>query len=189
MTNAIFIVDVQNDFIEGGSLAVTGGENVALGLSAHLAATNYDYIITSQDWHKDPGDHWSETPDYVDTWPVHCAAGTFGAELHTALKNILTTRTNRISILKGEYEAAYSGFEGRIADTPGYSVTDYLRSKGITNLTIVGLATDHCVFSTARDALANGFNVIVLTNYCAGVDSARSEQALADLDTAGAVII
>lgn len=195
MTNAIFIVDVQNDFIEGGSLAVNGGENVARNLATHLDQTNYDYIITSQDWHKDPGDHWAETPDYVDTWPVHCAAGTEGAEIHPALFKQLGVEQDIageevvVNIVKGEFEAAYSGFEGRVlGEDKQKKVADHLNELEIDHLYVVGLATDHCVRATALDALKAGFKVTVLIDYVAGVDVDRSARAIKELETAGATI-
>lgn len=195
MTNAIFIVDVQNDFIEGGSLAVNGGENVARNLATHLDQTNYDYIITSQDWHKDPGEHWAETPDYVDTWPVHCAAGTEGAEIHPVLFKQLGVEQDIageevvVNIVKGEFEAAYSGFEGRVlGEDKQKKVADHLNELEIDHLYVVGLATDHCVRATALDALKAGFKVTVLTDYVAGVDADRSARAIKELETAGATI-
>lgn len=195
MTNAIFIVDVQNDFIEGGSLAVNGGENVARNLATHLDQTNYDYIITSQDWHKDPGEHWAETPDYVDTWPVHCAAGTEGAEIHPVLFKQLGVEQDIagkevvVNIVKGEFEAAYSGFEGRVlGEDKQKKVADHLNELEIDHLYVVGLATDHCVRATALDALKAGFKVTVLTDYVAGVDVDRSARAIKELETAGATI-
>lgn len=186
MTNAIFIVDVQNDFIEGGSLGVNGGEQVALDLTQYLPTANYDKVITSQDWHKDPGDHWHETPNFVDTWPVHCAADTFGAEIREELNTVLPD--NRITIVKGEYEAAYSGFEGRIPGNLGVTVADALKEAGITHLDVVGIATDHCVKATVLHALEAGFTVTVLTKFIAGVDAVRSVEALKEMETAGATL-
>lgn len=196
MVNALFIVDVQNDFVEGGSLGVDGGLEVARRLVEHLDTTTYDYIITSQDWHKDPGDHWSETPDYVDTWPVHCEAGTEGAELVPALfqkLGIMQDTTGNeliISVLKGEWEAAYSGFEGRVSRGDRYQpVAEYVAQRDITDLDVAGIATDHCVRATVLDALKAGFNVNVLTNFIAGVDPVRSTAALEEMKVAGATLV
>lgn len=188
MKTAIFIVDVQNDFIEGGSLGVAGGEQVALNLVEHLNTVTYDTIITSQDWHKDPGNHWAENPDYIDTWPVHCAADTFGAEIRKELNDTINTLpTDRTVIVKGEYEAAYSGFEGRIPNRET-TVAEALHADGIENLFIVGIATDHCVKATVLHALEAGFKVTVLTDFVAGVDAERSKEALTEMENAGAIL-
>jgi nicotinamidase/pyrazinamidase len=196
MTKALLIVDVQNDFIEGGSLGVKGGENVALTLAEYLLqADDYSAIITTQDWHRDPGAHWSENPDYVDSWPVHCEAETSGSAIRPELAVSILEKVNDnpnlhfVRIIKGEYEAAYSGFEGRdFLGSVQDSVADLIRSIDVTDLDIVGLATDHCVRATALDALAEGFNVTILTDYVAGVDAERSQAALTELSTAGATL-
>jgi nicotinamidase/pyrazinamidase len=200
MTKALILVDVQNDFIEGGSLAVTGGEQVALTLADYVRehGDDYDYIVTTQDWHIMPGDHWSNNPDYVDSWPVHCEANTTGSdirvELVEALKDYVLTRYeedgqfNLIQIVKGEYEAAYSGFEGRnYADDS--SLEDTLKQIAVTDVDIVGLATDHCVRMTALDALTAQFNVRILTNYIAGVNAERSAATIVELKEKGAQIV
>ena len=139
MTRALIIVDVQNDFCEGGSLAVSGGAAVAAGISLVLsrAADRWDHVVATKDWHIDPGAHWSEHPDYLDTWPVHCKVGTDGAEFHPELA------TERIEAVfhKGEYQAAYSGFEGRTPD--GATLAAWLRERGVTEVELVGIATDH----------------------------------------------
>lgn len=188
---AFLIVDVQNDFIEGGSLGVTGGERVAIDVANHLNNTNrYNYVITTQDWHIDPGNHWAETPDYVDTWPVHCAAGTTGADIHEELNMALEATTiPRVKIFKGEYVAAYSGFEGRVEGVDNVTVAEHLKALGITKLTVVGIATDHCVKETVLHALAAGFKVNVVTSMVAGVDPDRSVEALNAMRNAGAVTI
>ena len=196
MTSALFIVDVQNDFIEGGALAVTGGEKVALSLAEALDRNEHnemfcfpDIIITSQDWHINPGNHWSETPDFVDTWPVHCAAETEGAALHPALAAAIQRRVEagakHIEIVKGEYEAAYSGFEGRAKNGQTETVAELLRNLGVDALEVVGIATDHCVKATVLDAAKAGFNTFVLTDFIAGVDEERSREAMIEMDKAG----
>jgi len=112
MASAVIVVDVQNDFCEGGSLAVAGGTDVAVAISARLNEGGYDHAVATRDHHVDPGAHFAEAPDYVRTWPAHCVVGTAGAELHPALD------TSQIEAIfdKGEYAAAYSGFEGTSAD-------------------------------------------------------------------------
>lgn len=185
MTKALIIVDVQNDFVEGGSLAVTGGRAVAAKLVDHLKTTDYDVVVTTQDWHVDPGDHWAETPNYTTTWPVHCEANTTGSELVEGLEEALPL--DRVQIHKGQYEAAYSGFEGEtvIGQEPLEAV---LKTNGVTEVVVTGIATDHCVKATAHDALKAGFDVTILTDYVAGVDADASAQALKELADAGATV-
>lgn len=195
MSEALIIVDVQNDFIEGGALAVDGGTDVAYEAAALIRNGSYDYIVTTQDWHINPGSHWSDNPDYLDTWPVHCAAGTHGAELHADVAAALTEAEKAgqktLRIVKGEYEAAYSGFEGRErSDTNStQTVADLLRSKGIDHVTVIGLATDHCVKATAMDALQNGFKTSLLCDAIAGVGAESSQQAIRELHNAGVNVI
>jgi len=195
MTKALLIVDVQNDFIEGGSLGVTGGESVALNTAELLINTHYDAVITTQDWHIEPGNHWAETPDYVDTWPVHCAANTNGSAVRAELAAAVLAKVQEQSdlrylrIVKGEYEAAYSGFEGRDFMGGTKKVEELIRDLDVTEIDVVGLATDHCVRATVLDALTAGFAVNVLTDYVAGVDPERSAAALVEMEKAGATLI
>ena len=150
MTRALLIVDVQNDFCEGGRLAVRGGAQVAAAITAHLAGpTRYDHVVATRDFHVDPGDHFSAEPDYIDSWPEHCVVGTEGSELHPDLD------VGRIEAIfdKGEYAAAYSGFEG---SSHGVPLADWLRDRDVDELAVVGLATDHCVRATAMDAVLTG---------------------------------
>jgi nicotinamidase/pyrazinamidase len=197
MTKALLIVDVQNDFIEGGTLAVTGGAAVARKLATYIRRNHKDYnfVIASQDWHIEPGDHWADTPDYVDTWPIHCEAGTKGAELYPLLaealgEKILNENLDLVRIVKGQYKAAYSAFEGYEKDENQYATLDkFLKENGVTELDVVGLATDHCVRATALDALNLGLKVNVLTDYIAGVNPERSEKALEELKAEGATIV
>lgn len=174
MTRALIVVDVQNDFCEGGSLAVTGGAAVAAAVTEHVAAGGYDHVVATRDHHIDPGDHFSETPDFVDSWPPHCVVGTEGLELHPALDR------GPIEAVfdKGHWTAAYSGFEGT-AD--GTGLTDWLRAHGVDAVDVVGIATDHCVRATALDAVAAGFRTRVLLHLTAGVSEATTDAALDQL--------
>jgi Amidases related to nicotinamidase len=148
MARALLVVDVQNDFCEGGSLAVIGGAAVARAISDRLDIGDYDHAVATRDHHIDPGGHFSKAPDYIDTWPAHCVAGTPGAELHPDLD-----RTNLELVFdKGEYAAAYSGFEG-ITDQDGRPLLDWLRAHHIDSVEIVGIATDHAPF---RSRLRSG---------------------------------
>jgi nicotinamidase/pyrazinamidase len=161
---ALIVVDVQNDFCEGGSLAVAGGAGVAAAVSRHIAGHRGDYahVVATRDHHIDPGDHFSDRPDYVDSWPPHCVAGTPGAEFHPDLE------TGAVDAVfdKGAYEAAYSGFEG--ADADGRGLADWLRERGVTEVDVVGIATDHCVRATALDAAEAGLRTRVLLGLTAG---------------------
>ncbi|RZU52284.1 nicotinamidase/pyrazinamidase [Krasilnikovia cinnamomea] len=178
MSRALIIVDVQNDFCEGGSLAVGGGAAVAGGISRALATGGWDHVVATKDYHVDPGAHFGDPPDFVDSWPAHCVAGTSGADFHPGLE------TDRVEAVfhKGAHAAAYSGFEGRTAD--GQTLADWLRARDVTSVDVVGIATDHCVRATALDAAAAGFATTVLLDLTAGVAPATTEAALEQFRTA-----
>jgi nicotinamidase/pyrazinamidase len=178
MTRALVVVDVQNDFCEGGSLAVAGGSAVAAAITEHVAAGGYDHVVATRDHHIDPGGHFAEHPDFLETWPAHCVVGTDGVELHPALDR----RPLEAVFDKGEHAAAYSGFEGAADGVP---LADWLRSHGVDAVDVVGIATDHCVRATALDAVGNGFATRVLLHLTAGVAEASTEAALEQLRTAG----
>lgn len=190
MTNTLVIVDVQNDFCEGGSLAVAGGERVAHSAADYVGSNPdlYDYIITTQDWHVDPGNHWSDEPDFIDTWPVHCDAGTFGAELHDALKPISSVIHTKFR--KGHYSAAYSGFEGiPQSDTPHDNLRDWLKTRGVDTVDVCGIATDYCVKATALDAVKYGFHTRLLADMVAAVSPETGAQAIFEMAAAGVQIV
>jgi nicotinamidase/pyrazinamidase len=176
MTRALVVVDVQNDFCEGGSLAVAGGAAVAAAISDHMRRAAGEYA--TRDHHIDPGAHFAEQPDYLDTWPPHCVVGTDGVNLHPALDH----EPLEAVFDKGEHAAAYSGFEGRSHRTP---LADWLRAREVDAVDIVGIATDHCVRATALDAVAEGFATRVLLPLTAGVAEATTDAALDQLRTAG----
>ena len=185
MTRALLIVDVQNDFTEGGALAVAGGDAVASAVSAFLEehAPDYAVIVASRDWHdpdSDNGGHISPEPDYVDTWPVHCVAGTSGADYDTLLDTAAITHHVR----KGQGIPAYSMFEG--VTEAGERTAEILAAHGVTEADVVGIATDHCVRASALDAIEHGIRVRILTDLVAGVAPEPSEAALAELAHAGA---
>src|SRR3954470_7515814 len=183
MTRALLVVDVQNDFCEGGSLAVAGGADVAAAISAHVRAhaADYAHVVATRDHHADPRGHFAEQPDYLETWPAHCVAGTDGAELHP--------RREREPIEavfdKGEHAAAYSGFEGRSQGVPRRG---WLPADGGDRGDVVGIATDHCVRATALDAVGEGFATRVLLPLTAGVSDATTDAALEQLRTAGVAL-
>ncbi|MET0467383.1 MAG: nicotinamidase [Aeromicrobium sp.] len=160
---ALIVVDVQNDFCEGGSLAVAGGARVAGEIADLIASGTYATVVATRDHHIDPGPHFSETPDFVDSWPPHCVVGTPGVELHAPLETTMFAEV----FDKGEYTAAYSGFEG--SATSGASLADWLRAEGVEQVDVCGIATDHCVRATALDAAREGFTVRVLEGLTAAV--------------------
>jgi nicotinamidase/pyrazinamidase len=172
---ALIVVDVQNDFCEGGSLAVAGGAAVAAAVSKHIGESGYDHVVATRDYHVDPGSHFSETPDFVDSWPVHCVAGTAGASFHSELD------VSHIEAVfsKGRFAAAYSGFEAE------NDLAGWLRAHDVSEVDVVGIATDHCVRATALDAQREGFRTTVLLDLTAGVAPATVETALTQLREAG----
>jgi nicotinamidase/pyrazinamidase len=178
---ALIIVDVQNDFCEGGSLAVAGGAAVARSISSLLAAGDhgYDHVVATKDYHVDPGSHFAAEPDYAHSWPVHCVAGSTGAEFHPEL----ATGPIEAVFRKGLHAAAYSGFEG-VADD-GLPLADWLRAHGVDTVDVVGIATDYCVRATAADAAANGFSTRVLLGLTAGVAPGTTAEAITELHGTG----
>ncbi|PNI10013.1 nicotinamidase [Arthrobacter sp. AFG7.2] len=208
MSRALIIVDVQNDFCEGGSLAVSGGADVAGAISEYVDAHQgeFDHIVATQDWHINPGDHFSETPDFKDSWPPHCVAGTPGAELHPDLD----TEYIQAYFQKGQFAAAYSGFEGLLApedavptgerqpgalpgpadtkslvpDEDAIGLDDWLQSHDVEDVVVVGIATDYCVMATALDAVQAGYSVSVLRSLTAGI-AEDLEDAVAEMELGG----
>lgn len=184
----MIIVDVQNDFCEGGSLAVAGGAEVAAAISRHVAAEGSQYaaVVATQDQHIDPGAHFSTEPNWVDTWPPHCLAGSAGARAHPALD----TSAVQAWFTKGEHTAAYSGFEGATgAPDQRVGLARWLREHGIDAVDVVGIATDHCVRATALDARRAGLETRVLLDLTAGVAAASTATALEELRAAGAELV
>jgi nicotinamidase/pyrazinamidase len=191
VSRALVVVDVQNDFCEGGSLPVSGCAAVALRISERLqreqAASpsdrHYDVLVATRDHHIDPGSHFSDSPDFVDSWPPHCVVGTEGAAFHPNLD----PQPFDAVFLKGEHAAAYSGFEGRVAD--GRSLAQWLRDHDVTDVDICGIATDYCVRATALDAVREGFATQVLSDLVAGVAPETSAAALDQIRAAGAAVV
>lgn len=185
MGRALIIVDVQPTFCEGGSLAVEGGDECARKIAEYAAgsAAAYDLVVSTQDWHIEPGEHFSAAPDYVDTWPPHGVAGTPEAEIHQALRRVRWD----YSVKKGQYEAAYSGFEGTLPN--GETLGNVLRDEGITEVDVVGIALSHCVKETALDALDLGLDVRVLVGLTVPVSQALGDQAVLEMKEAGVEVV
>ena len=180
---ALIIVDVQNDFCEGGSLAVTGAGAVVRAINALLAGDHgYDHVVATKDYHVNPGAHFADQPDFVDTWPRHCVAGTTGAEFHPELN----TAPVEAVFHKGAFTAAYSGFEGAVDHT---SLTDWLRARGVDEVDIAGIATDYCVRQTAADATRAGFKTRVLVDLTAGVAPGTTAEALDEMRDRGVELV
>jgi nicotinamidase/pyrazinamidase len=188
MARALFIIDVQNDFTEGGALGVEGGAAVAQGIAAFLAEHDNDYeaVFASRDWHdgdNDNGGHFSDHPDFVDSWPAHCVAGTAGADYHPAID----PERIDVHVRKGQGEPAYSIFDGHADD--GASVQEALAAWAIDSVDVVGIATDYCVRASALDAVAEGLETRVLVPLVAGVAPESSAAALDELATAGVEVV
>ncbi|MGI5993691.1 MAG: nicotinamidase [Saccharomonospora viridis] len=189
MATALIVVDVQNDFCEGGALAVAGGTEVAEAVSTYLrrgasdSGTTYDHVVATRDYHIDPGEHFSDNPDFVRSWPRHCVADTPGASFHPRLD--ITPITAVFS--KGHYSHGYSGFEGK-TDT-GEQLVDWLTDRNVTKVDVVGIATDHCVRATALDAKRHGLEVRVLADLTAGVSKSTVDKALSELREAGVTVV
>ena len=180
---ALIIVDVQRDFCEGGSLAVEGGAEVARRLTDLLRGHDYDHVVATMDYHIDPGAHFSENPDFTDSWPPHCVVGTAGVEFHPEFDPSAVEAVFH----KGHHSAAYSGFEGFHAED-GTSLADWLRQRGVDQVDVAGIATDYCVKATAADAVAAGFTARVLLDLTAGVSPTTTAQAIDALREAGVSI-
>lgn len=183
MSRALIMVDVQNDFCEGGALAVRGGAAVAAAIDRQARTGGYDHVIATRDHHVDPAGHFAASPDFVDSWPPHCVVGTAGVELHPALDH------GPIEAVfdKGEFAAAYSGFEGRTAS--GEGLLDWLRRHEVSEVDIVGIATDYCVRATALDAVRAGLQTAVRLDLTAGVAAQSTASAVEELRAAGALLV
>lgn len=184
---ALLIVDVQRDFTEGGALACAGGSQVAADITALLRREQeaYAVVVASRDWHnpgEDNGGHFAPDPDFIDTWPVHCVAGTEGAQYHPDLDSTLID----VEIFKGMGKPAYSAFEG--VTTEGEPLAELLRARGVDAVDVVGIATDYCVRASAADALAEGFQVRVVSGLTAAVNPTGARAALTALAEGGATV-
>ncbi|MFE1878978.1 isochorismatase family protein [Streptomyces diastatochromogenes] len=186
MRRALIVVDVQNDFCEGGSLAVAGGADVAAAITeliGQAGGTGYRHVVATRDHHIAPGGHFADNPDFARSWPAHCVAGTEGVGFHPNFAPAVASGAVDAVFDKGAYSAAYSGFEG--ADENGVALADWLRAREIVEVDVVGIATDHCVRATALDAVKEGFRTHVLLDLTAGVGAETTTAALQELREAG----
>ncbi|HJS83747.1 MAG TPA: isochorismatase family protein [Nitrososphaera sp.] len=202
MSKALIIVDVQNDFCEGGSLPVTGGADVAKDISEYIAEHKDDYrtILATKDYHQDPGDHWSSEPDYEASFPEHCNVRGDGANFHPNLDQ----EPIRHVFYKGRFTPSFSGFDGS-ADLYGgldplaaeqagtddaifVALDSYLVGRGINEVDIVGIATDFCVKATALDAVKRGFTTRVIADLTVAVSPEGYEKAMVEMREADVTI-
>jgi nicotinamidase/pyrazinamidase len=189
MSKALLVVDVQNDFCEGGSLAVTGGAAVAKKISEFLKSSSYDLVVASRDWHDSDNDnsgHFAESgtePNYKTSWPVHCVAKSEGANYHPNLELDLIQE----HVFKGQGAHGYSAFEG--VTESGGTLANLLSEKGIDQLDVVGIATDHCVLASALDAKKLGLAVRVISSLTAGVSPESTERAIDSLIDSGVEVV
>ncbi|WP_066583315.1 isochorismatase family protein [Corynebacterium provencense] len=188
---ALIVVDVQNDFCSGGSLATARGAEVAEALTPFLREARsrglYPVVAGTKDWHIDPGDHFAaegQEPDFEESWPVHCVAGTRGAQAHPGLDTSMVDAW----FLKGEHSAAYSGFEGHLEGARD-SLAQWLRDRGATDVDVCGIATDFCVRATALDAVAEGFRVRVISDLCAPVTAGGGAVAFNQMAYVGVELV
>ena len=205
MSKALSIVDVQSDFCAGGALATERGADVAALISEYVENNHhrYDAIVATQDWHINPGSHFSNTPYYVDSWPVHFVAKSEGAQIHENLDTDYIEAYFR----KGRFEAAYSGFEGLLApedevatgehepgadaseDGPQTPLSEWLDERGIEFVDVVGIATAYCVSATARDAVDAGYETRVLVDLTAPVHEDKLDDVVAELEDEGVEVV
>jgi nicotinamidase/pyrazinamidase len=185
MRNALLAVDLQSDFVQGGSLAVPNGLQVAAQVARHIRhfKTEYQFVVASRDYHEDPLNHFGNPPDFINTWPPHCVIGTPGSAFVPPIQNLVREKLIQTVVSKGRHEAAYSAFEG--VDSRGHLLLDVLREQRIDHIDICGIATDYCVRASALDARKQAFQVRLLVNLCAAVSEATGLQAIEEMKAAG----
>ena len=189
----LIVVDAQYDFIEGGTLAVPGGFKVTEDIANLIHTQRYEMILFTQDWHIDPGSHWSDNPDYIDSWPVHCKAETTGASIAEAIMWSVRSRASRSESLilntfkKGQYAASYSGMDG--IDSNGTGLLTWLNAFNVSEVEVVGIAYDYCVAATALDLAGEGIKVTVLKDFTASVHPNKDDETTTKLESAGIEIV
>jgi nicotinamidase/pyrazinamidase len=185
MRNALLVVDLQNDFVEGGSLPVPGGTQVAAHVARHVRhfRSEYAFVVASRDYHEDPGDHFANQPDYINSWPKHCLIGTPGAALVTPIYNLVREKLIQAVVDKGRHAAAYSAFEAQ--DPRGHLLVDILREQRIDHIDVCGLMTEYCIRATALDARKHEFQVRILVNLCGAASPESGQRAFEEMKAAG----
>ncbi|MFJ5118068.1 isochorismatase family protein [Kitasatospora sp. NPDC088548] len=188
MSRALIVVDVQKDFCEGGSVPVGGGADRAAAIARLVrrsAGHRYAHVVATRDHHIDPGSHFSDHPDFQNSFPAHCVAGTEGSAFHPDFAPVVPEAVDEV-FYKGAHSASKSGFEGAAED--GTSLADWLRARGVGKVDVVGIATDNCVKATALDGVRAGFAVHVLLDYTAGIAADSTDRAITELRRAGVVL-
>lgn len=183
---ALIVVDVQKDFCEGGKVPVKGGAEQARAIEEMIrqrAGQEYRGVVATRDHHIDPGDHFSDDPDFEDSFPVHCLAGSEGSEFHPDFERAVTSGAVDAVFFKGAHSASKSGFEGATDD--GVGLAEWLRARDVDAVDVVGIAADHCVKATALDGVRAGFGVRVLLDYTVGVTPETTERAMKEMREAG----
>ena len=178
-TDALIVVDIQNDFCPWGALGVKGGDEIVA--PANRLADRFKHCVYTRDWHPENHCSFNETPEFMDgSWPVHCVQDTPGAEFHPYLH--VMDDSWIVSKATEPDKEAYSAFDGT-------SLEEQLRAKAISRIFICGLATDYCVRATALDGLQLGLEVVVILNACRGVDVPPGSvaQAISEMREAGVV--
>jgi nicotinamidase/pyrazinamidase len=189
MPRALLVIDVQNDFCEGGALAVAGGAAVAGKIGKFLESTRYDLVVASRDWHdadNNNSGHFADSgvePNYKTNWPVHCVAETNGAQYHPNLN----TEAIGEHIFKGQGQNGYSIYEG--ITKSGQTFDDLLNAHQIDEVDVVGIATDHCVLASALDSKSHGLKVRVISSLTAGVSEVTTEAAIDRMIDSGIEVV
>jgi nicotinamidase/pyrazinamidase len=185
MRNALLVVDLQNDFVEGGALPVPGGTQVVAHVARHVRhfRSEYTFVVATRDLHEDPPDHFSEKPDYINTWPPHGVKGTTGAVLCTPISNLVREKIIQVVVDKGRHAAAVSAFEA--VDPRGHLLVDVLREQRIDHIDICGLITEYCIRASALDARKHEFQVRILVNLCGAASPEAAQRAFEDMKAAG----
>jgi nicotinamidase/pyrazinamidase len=185
MRNALLVVDLQNDFIEGGRLPVPGGTQVCAHVARHVRhfRSEYAFVVATRDYHEDPADHFSDQPDYITTWPQHGLIGTAGAALVTPIFNLVREKIVQAVLDKGRHAGAVSAFEAQ--DPRGHLLVDVLREQRIDHIDICGLMTEYCIRASALDARKHEFQVRVLVNLCGAANPEAGQRAFEEMKAAG----
>jgi nicotinamidase/pyrazinamidase len=185
MRNALLIVDLQNDFVEGGSLPVPGGMQVAAHVARHVRhfRSEYAFVVASRDIHEDPPDHFADQPDYITTWPKHGLVGTPGGALVTPIYNLVREKLIQVVVDKGRHAAATSAFEA--LDARGHPLLDVLREQRVDHIDICGLITEYCIRASALDARKHEFQARVLVNLCGAANPQAGQLAFEEMKAAG----
>ncbi|MEE1743583.1 isochorismatase family protein [Streptomyces sp. NPDC006641] len=178
----------QKDFCEGGSVPVKVGADRAAAIADLVRRPDeqYAFVVATRDHHIDPGAHFSDHPDFQESVPAHCVVGSEGGEFHPDFAPAVESGHVDEVVFKGAHSASKSGFEGITQD--GTTLSAWLKARDVTDLDVVGIATDHCVKATALDGVRAGFTVRVLLEYTAGVAADTTRTAVDELRRAGVAL-